>query len=106
MPVSNSAIAKDSNARSLVKAISWRLVAFVVLSIITYLFTGTIKVTGYIAIAYNVIQIGVYFGHERVWDRIGWGRPSAVDILPPSAEVSESELEVIVERLRDLGYIE
>jgi len=96
----------EARKRSLAKAISWRVVAFIVLSIITYAFTGSLKETGLIALAYNAVQIGIYFLHERLWERIGWGKPDSLDLLPSASEVTPDELAIIVNRLRDLGYVE
>ena len=96
----------ESSRRSLLKAISWRVVAFVVLSIVTYIFTGSIRETGAIALVYNVLQIGIYFGHERLWDRITWGKPDPVEQLPRAGDLTPSELTAITSHLRELGYIE
>lgn len=101
-----SAAAGESSSRSLVKAISWRVVAFIVLSIITYAFTGSLRETGMIALVYNVLQIGIYYLHERTWDRIEWGKPNGIDRLPPLADLSPEEQVTITEHLRELGYIE
>ncbi len=101
-----AAAGKDSKARSLVKAVSWRVVAFIVLSIISYAITGSIKETGLIALVYNVVQIGIYFVHERLWNRIRWGKPNGVDVLPRASELSAAEMQAVVERLAELGYIE
>jgi uncharacterized membrane protein len=97
---------KDSKARSLVKAISWRMVAFIVLSIISYAITGSARETGLIALVYNVVQIGIYFAHERLWDRIRWGKPNGVDVLPHASQLSPAEMQAVVDRLAELGYIE
>ena len=102
----SAAAGKDSKARSLVKAFSWRVVAFIVLSIISYAITGSAKETGLIALVYNVVQIGIYFTHERLWDRIRWGKPHGVDVLPHASELSAAEMQAVVERLAELGYIE
>lgn len=92
--------------RSLAKAISWRIIAFSILAIVTYLFTGSLKQTGLIALIYDTVQIALYFLHERLWERIGWGKPDTLDLLPSASEVTPDELAVIVDRLRDLGYVE
>jgi len=96
----------EDRKRSLAKAISWRVVAFIVLSIITYAFTGNLRETGLIALVYNGLQIGIYFVHERIWERVGWGKPDSLDLLPSASEVSPDQLAIIVDRLRDLGYVE
>jgi uncharacterized membrane protein len=96
----------EARKRSLAKAISWRIIAFIVLAVVTYLFTGSLKQTGLIALIYDTVQIGLYFLHERLWERIGWGKPDSLDLLPSASEVTPDELAAIVDRLRDLGYVE
>jgi uncharacterized membrane protein len=96
----------DSKARSLVKAISWRAVAFLVLGAISYLFTGSWAETTGIAVVYTIVQIFIYFAHERLWEGIAWGKPDALDQLPYTWELSPGEVEVVTSRLKDLGYIE
>ena len=91
--------AGDSKSRSLVKAISWRAVAFLVLSVISFLITGSWAETTGIAIIYTVVQIFVYFVHERLWDGIAWGRPDALDQLPHTRELDPGEIEMITGRL-------
>lgn len=73
--------AKESKRSSLVKAISWRVVVFVVLGTISYLFTRSWEATTAITLVYNVLQILIYFGHERLWERIRWGRPNSFDTI-------------------------
>ena len=104
MGVSNKS--GERKRRSLIKAVSWRLIAFVVLSIVSYIFTGDWKETTFIAVVYNVVQIGVYFLHERMWDNISWGKKKGLGQLPPAEELDPAEVEIIQNHLRDLGYIE
>jgi uncharacterized membrane protein len=96
----------DSKARSLVKAISWRVVALLVLGTISYLITGSWAETTGITIIYTIVQVFVYFAHERLWDGIAWGKPDALDQLPSIRELNPGEVELITSRLKDLGYIE
>ena len=98
--------AGDSKTRSLVKAISWRAVAFLVLGAISYLITGSWAETTGIAIVYTIVQIFIYFAHERLWDGIAWGKPDVLDQLPHTHELNPGEVEMITGRLKDLGYIE
>ena len=95
---------KANRRRSLVKAISWRLVAMTVLGIVSYMITGDIAETGLITLVYNLIQIAVYFAHERLWERIEWGQPKSV--IPPARELDPEEVEQVKAHLKELGYIE
>ena len=95
---------KDTHSRSFVKAVSWRIVAFVGLGLVTYTFTRNWVQTSLITIVYNVVELGIYFVHERVWENITWGKPVAA--IPPARELRPDEVEMIKSHLKDLGYIE
>ena len=55
----------ETKTRSIVKAITWRIVA----TIIAYLWVGLEA-----AIIINIIQTVAYYFHERAWVHINWGR--------------------------------
>ncbi len=97
---------RDSKKRSLAKAISWRIVALIVLGTISILITGSWKETSLITIIYTILQVFIYFLHERLWDRIAWGKPSTLDAIPPIKSLTPKEQGIILNRLKDLGYIE
>lgn len=69
-----------TNMRKLVKALSWRLIALIVLTSVGFLITGSVKSAGFVAIIYSVIQVAVFFFHEKFWDRIKWGKLNGVAI--------------------------
>ena len=60
--------------RSVVKAVSWRVVGTLDTLIVSYLLTGEIAVATSIASVDFVTKMILYFFHERVWNRIKWGR--------------------------------
>ncbi len=97
---------RDSKRRSFVKAISWRIVALIVLGTISFTITGNWEETSQITIIYTVLQVFIYFAHERLWDRIAWGKPNSLDTIPPIESLSREEQGIILNRLKDLGYIE
>lgn len=59
--------------RSVVKAITYRVVNMVLDFATIYLFTKQVKVALSFLIASNVYTTLAYFGHERIWARIKWG---------------------------------
>jgi uncharacterized membrane protein len=60
--------------RSLVKTISYRLAILVLDFTAIYLFTGKVKIAlGFMVVSNIYTTIG-YFLHERIWDRIKWGK--------------------------------
>ena len=64
----------DTARRSLVKTISWRLTGSGATFLISYLIAGDFAVAGTIAVIQLVSNTVLYFLHERVWNRIKWGR--------------------------------
>ena len=42
--------------------------------LLVYLATGQLAVSLGIGAVDVVVKLGLYYGHERVWARIGWGR--------------------------------
>ena len=64
---------RDSRKRSIAKAISYRIICIVMLSIVTYLITGNIFEMTSIVIIFQSIQMFIYYTHERLWERIKWG---------------------------------
>ena len=64
----------ESAVRSLVKTISWRLTGSSATFLISYLIAGNFAVAGTIALIQLISNTVLYFVHERVWNKIGWGR--------------------------------
>ena len=63
--------------RSVVKAVTYRVVIMVLDFGTIYLFTKQVKVALGFMIASNVYTTLAYFGHERLWARIRWGANEA-----------------------------
>jgi uncharacterized membrane protein len=63
----------DAHARSLAKAVTWRLTASVDTLFISYLVTGRLTLAGTIAGAEIITKLVIYYMHERVWAVIRWG---------------------------------
>jgi uncharacterized membrane protein len=64
----------DSNNRSIAKTISWRLTGSFSTFMISYLILGSFAVAGSIAIIQIIANTLLYYLHERVWNKIDWGR--------------------------------
>jgi adenylylsulfate kinase len=65
---------EETLRRSLVKTISYRVVILILDFVSIYLFTGQIKVAVGFMIVSNVYTTIGYFFHERIWDKIKWGK--------------------------------
>ena len=65
---------EESFRRSIVKTISYRLVILILDFTCIYLFTGKIKVAFGFMLVSNIYTTLGYFLHERIWDKIKWGK--------------------------------
>jgi uncharacterized membrane protein len=64
----------DTAQRSLVKTISWRLTGSGATFLISYLIASDFTIAGTIAVVQLISNTILYFGHERVWNKIRWGQ--------------------------------
>ena len=63
----------DTNIRSLVKTISWRVTGSLSTFIISYLILGSFTVASSIALTQVTVNTILYYVHERIWNRLSWG---------------------------------
>jgi len=64
----------ESTRRSIAKALSWRILATVITSTLVYAITGKGEFAATVGLADTTIKFFVYFAHERLWNRINYGR--------------------------------
>jgi len=60
--------------RSLAKAITYRILILVLDFTVVYLLTGRVEVAFGFMLISNIYTSVAYYFHERIWNRIGWGR--------------------------------
>jgi uncharacterized membrane protein len=65
---------RDKHYRSVVKAISWRATGTIDTILISWLITGQLKWAFSIGFVELFTKVGLYYAHERVWDRLNFGR--------------------------------
>ena len=65
---------RDTHARSVWKAVSYRISSSIVTAILIYIFTGEIKISAYIGGIDATIKLIWYYLHERLWNQSDWGR--------------------------------
>lgn len=63
-----------TKARSLTKAISYRFFGTLASFGITFALTHKGNLAAIAALLDIVVKIGIYYVHERVWNKIRWGR--------------------------------
>ena len=64
----------ESHARSIAKAVSYRLLGSAGTALICFVLTGKVAMSLGAGGADMVLKLGLYFVHERIWARIGFGR--------------------------------
>jgi uncharacterized membrane protein len=72
----------ESNARSIAKAVSYRLLGSSVTGLILFAITGKGTISAIGGLADMILKIGAYFVHERIWNHIDFGRSK-----PPEYEI-------------------
>ena len=61
-------------SRSLLKMAAYRVSVTALLAGITFYYTGNMGETGIIAVVFNVGGAFLYYGYERLWDAVTWGK--------------------------------
>ncbi|HSF20252.1 MAG TPA: DUF2061 domain-containing protein [Vicinamibacteria bacterium] len=64
----------DTHLRSVVKAMSYRVVATLVTSLLAFMFTDDLLIAVGIGSAEGLSKIFLFWIHERMWVRVRWGR--------------------------------
>ncbi len=67
-------IKSEKPIRSIAKAISWRIIGTLDTLLVSYLLTGKVVLAASIASVDFITKMFLYFFHERIWNKIGWGR--------------------------------
>jgi adenylylsulfate kinase len=64
----------ESIYRSITKAVTFRVLIIILDFIVIYLFTKRLDLTLGVIIVSNFSSTIAYFAHERVWNRVHWGK--------------------------------
>jgi len=97
----------DTKKRSWVKSLTWRLLGIALLGLISFLITRDLKQMTVITALFHGIRLVLYYYHERIWERISWGRlKHPLSELPVNKKLTPEDLEIVRDKLRALGYID
>ncbi len=70
---------KDSWKKSLLKTLSWRVIATLITMSVVYVLTGEALLSFGIGTMDMLLKIVFYYLHERAWTRVQWGaQPSII----------------------------
>lgn len=64
---SKTEVRRESHLRSVLKGVTWRIVATSTTMIITYWYTGKIDTALMVGGTEFLLKIGIYYLHERAW---------------------------------------
>ena len=64
----------DTPLRSLTKAISWRITGTIDTFLVSWFITGQALIASGIAFTEIMTKVFLFWFHERVWNKIKWGR--------------------------------
>lgn len=53
---------------------SWRVVTTITTVMLVFIFTGELKIALGIGVVDMLVNLVSYFMHERIWDKVEWGR--------------------------------
>jgi uncharacterized membrane protein len=66
-------ISKESMSRSVVKAISWRILGTIDTVLIAFLISGAWRLALSIGLLESASKMILYIIHERIWCNVRWG---------------------------------
>lgn len=65
---------KENHKRAIIKALSWRLSGTILTIILIFIFTRELVLSFSVGFVESVVKIMAYYLHERIWNRINWGK--------------------------------
>lgn len=96
----------DAHTRSIMKAVSYRLLAAIVTTTIVFIFTRKIVLSLGVGAVEAVAKIFCYYLHERLWSFIKFGQKKhPLASLQVNKPLKEKDLEEIKKKLKELGYL-
>lgn len=102
-----SEMAFEKHSRAWVKSIVWRIIGIVILGGISWVITKSWKEMTLITFVFHGIRVVLYYFHERIWEKIRWGRiMHPLSSLPVTKELTPEDLLLIRDQLKELGYLD
>ena len=69
----------DSHKRSLLKTLTWRIAAMLITVMVAYILTRKVALAAAVGLGDAAIKMPAYYGHERIWEKIRFGRKASPD---------------------------
>jgi uncharacterized membrane protein len=96
----------DTRKRSWVKSVTWRAVGLVILGGIAYAVTGDLGAMTIITLLFHGVRLILYYWHERLWERISWGKNRhPLEHFCMKENLTAGEVAEIQQILEERGYV-
>jgi len=97
----------ETHTRAWIKSIVWRIFGIAILGAISWIVTHNWKEMSLITILFHSIRVVLYYVHERIWERIQWGRiKHPLSVLPVKKALNPEDLKIARSQLKKLGYLD
>ena len=97
---------KTFHRRSIVKAVSWRVIATLTTCTIVYILTGELTLSMEVGVFDVTSKMLFYYLHERGWEKLSWGQlKHPLSEITIKKELSSEDMDIIRQKLKDLGYM-
>lgn len=63
----------ESHARSILKGITWRIIASATTMMVVYVITGDLTLMASVGAVDILVKVFFYYLHERSWGKVKWG---------------------------------
>lgn len=99
---------RETHARSVIKAVSWRIMGTLTTSALVFVVTHKFALSLAVGAVEFISKIGLFWLHERMWDRLRYGkeeiRPVVLWFTGLSGSGKSSISRWVAEQLRARGY--
>jgi len=79
----------DGYARTLLKTLSWRMIATITTMVIVYLYTREMALSLGVGVFEVTSKLVLYYFHERLWQRVRWGKSAREGFRESDPSIAE-----------------
>jgi adenylylsulfate kinase len=96
----------ETGKRKIAKSFTWKIVGFILISLVAYILTGSLRTVGLLACIYHTLMIFMFFTHESFWQRISWGKSKGlfIQMTGLSGAGKTTLARLVQQRMRKRGY--
>ena len=97
---------KEARYRSVIKAISWRILATTATITIVYVFTRKLILSLEVGAVEVIAKMILYYFHERTWGRVQVGKKEhPLSPIKLESSLNKSDIDAIKEKIKEAGYV-